>query len=41
MCGQLIPRSLLWLVGLSAALLVGIMSCAGDEDNAEEDNSEE
>ena len=41
MCGQLIPRSLLWLVGLSAALLVGIMSCADDEDNAEEDNSEE
>ena len=32
MFGQAIPRSFLWLVGLYAALTIGIIGCGGDDD---------
>ena len=32
---QVIPRSFLWLVGLCAALIIGIIGCGGDDDDNE------
>ena len=33
MFGQIIPRSFLWLVSLWAILIIGIISCGGDDDD--------
>ena len=37
MFGQVIPRSLLWLVSFCAVLIIGIIGCGGDDDD---DNNE-
>ena len=41
MFGQVIPRSFLWFVSLCAVLIIGIISCGGDDngaDNGADDN---
>ena len=35
MFGQVIPRSLLWLVSFCAVLIIGIIGCGGDDDDNE------
>ena len=38
MLGQVIPRSFLWFVSLCAILIIGIIGCGGDDNDADEDS---